>query len=108
MGLGEVADALLHCFSGGSPRVARIFRGRADCSASAGWMSLNYPSSLTQPTPPLLRAPRAAGRFDKLTVPDNGDHLPLGPEAGRLCHFRLEDRSFRDLLSLHYLLTPGS
>jgi hypothetical protein len=31
----------LHCYTGGSSRVTRIIRGRADCSASADWTSLN-------------------------------------------------------------------
>ena len=62
----------LHCNTGGSARVARIFRGRADYSlgrpradcggraASAGWTSLNYPSLLTQTTPlPSARSTRS-------------------------------------------------
>jgi len=81
----------LHCYSGRIAVRPRIFRGRADCSlrrprADYGGhrrkrrsTSRDLSSSLTPTTLMLLRAPRVAGRFDKLTVPDNGDHLPLIP-----------------------------
>jgi len=96
--LGERSMAL-PCSSEDSLNLVRIFRGRAGCSANAGWTSHNSPNVKRRSSVSDGRTPTGNGLAPSIVLSgdDGGDHWPLPFDPSLRCEgdFRAKESTFR-------------